>query len=217
MPSSGVCLHIGCGLVVAPGWQNLDTSPSLRLVRLPLIGPGLQRLAKLPPWPAAVGYGDIVRGLPLKLESCDLVYASHMLEHLTLPDFHRAMGHIFSYLRSQGTFRAVVPDLAALVATYERDRQDPDAAPQAAHRLMIDSLLGNNLPRHTLPQRLRLAFANNHHQWMWDQASLAQAFRDQGYIKVRCCQYGDWGDRRFADVEHPESFQGAIAVEGIKP
>ena len=42
--------------------------------------------------------GDVVRGLPVADQSCDGVYASHVLEHLSRTDFEAAMRETFRIL-----------------------------------------------------------------------------------------------------------------------
>ncbi|MEC4805045.1 MAG: methyltransferase domain-containing protein [Jaaginema sp. PMC 1079.18] len=211
-----ICLHIGCGLVVAPGWQNIDASLSLRLVKIPVIGQISARRLALPPWSKAASYGDIVKGLKIPPESCDLIYAAHVLEHLSLADFQIAMANIYSYLKPGGTFRAVVPDLEQYIQSYWQQRQDEKVATQAAKNFMTASGLGWNRPRQTWYDRVREALANYRHQWMWDRPSLQAAFSEHGFKNPRFCTYGDWHDPRFAKVEYEDSFEYAIGVEGQK-
>jgi hypothetical protein len=203
-------------LVAGQSWLNVDASPSLRLARLPLIGATLQRRLQLPPWPRAVRYGNIVQGLPLAPNSCELAYASHVLEHLSRPDFYRALAHLYIYLKPGGTLRVVMPDLEILAERYLTMLRDRATAAQAAHQFMTDSFLGCSRSRQALPQRLREALANHRHQWLWDRASLPPAFEDAGFVKVRLCEFGDWDDPRFGEIEHPDNFVGAIAVQGEK-
>lgn len=218
-PSSprSLCLHVGCGLVVGKSWLNTDTSLSLRLVQLPLIGRSLQARLKLPPWSPLVRSGNIVKGLAIAPNSCELIYASHVLEHLSRRDFDRALHNILTYLQPGGTLRVVVPDLEQLARTYLHSLQDPEAANLAAGAFMENSFLGHNGSRRTFKHRLREAFANNRHQWMWDRHSLPSVFAQMGLTAVRVCEYGDWEDARFGELEHPDNFLGAIAVQGRKP
>ena len=72
-------------------------------------------------------YGNIVRGLPIPKNSCDAIYCSHVLEHLSLNDFRTAIRNTLVYLVPGGRFRCVLPDLERLVATYTSS-QHSDAA-----------------------------------------------------------------------------------------
>jgi ubiquinone/menaquinone biosynthesis C-methylase UbiE len=216
MSNRNICLHIGCGLVVAPDWQNIDASPSLKLAQMPLLGKMATRKLSLPAWPSSVRYGNIVKGLKIQPESCDLIYASHVLEHLSVTDFKTALQNIYTYLKPGGIFRAVVPDLEQYIQSYWQQRQDPQLASQAAANFMIGSGLGHMGTRETLSARARETLANHRHQWMWDRPSLQAAFEQQGFRQVHSCIYGDWNDPRFAKVEYKESYENAIGVEGCK-
>ena len=118
-------IQYGCGFSAPEGWLNFDASPTLRFERLPLIGKLYTRNARR--FPENVRYGDITRGLPIPEESCAGIYASHVLEHLALDDFDRALANTYRYLRTGGTFRLVVPDLHLLARTYFDDPSETAA------------------------------------------------------------------------------------------
>src|SRR3989442_2634462 len=97
-----LCVNVGCGLSTGASWVNIDSSPSLRLSRLPLVGEVLVRVARLPAWPPSARYGDIVKGTTIRPGSCDLIFASHVLEHLSEEDCSLALAHIYASLRPGG-------------------------------------------------------------------------------------------------------------------
>jgi len=86
-------MNLGCGLSIANGWINVDGSPTVRLQRLPIVG-AFFRLTISPKFPASVKYGDVCTSLPFPNESVDIIYSSHMLEHLSLEDFRLALEEI---------------------------------------------------------------------------------------------------------------------------
>src|SRR5437773_8960637 len=69
-------------------------------------------------FPSNVRWGDIVKGLPIAERSCHGVYASHVLEHLALEDFHKALENTKRILRKDAFFRLVVPDLEWAAREY---------------------------------------------------------------------------------------------------
>ena len=75
-------IQYGCGLSAPMEWRNFDASPTLRFERLPVIGQFYTKNDKR--FPTNVEYGDIVKGLPVEINSCKGVYCSHILEHLSL-------------------------------------------------------------------------------------------------------------------------------------
>lgn len=115
---SGNCLHIGCGLNTPERWENIDASPTLIISKVPILGYLILSHINGPDWSKSVKYGNIVTGLKDKNNSCDLIFASHVLEHLSLADFHIAIENIYKYLKLEEIFRFIVPDLKQYVDTY---------------------------------------------------------------------------------------------------
>lgn len=215
MGANSALLNLGCGKLAADGWLNIDASPYLRLARIP----GLARWAARAAGgldPERVVYGDIVNGLKLERESAELVFASHMLEHLSRPDFHVALDNIYTYTKAGGLVRVIVPDLLYFVETYRTSLADPASSSQAADAFMEWSGIGAQNARKSLKHRLREAFSNSRHQWMWDRPSLVAALTDHGFKNCRVCGYGEWRDTRFADVEVEARHEHSICVEAEK-
>ena len=109
-------VQYGCGWSAPTGWRNFDASPTLRFERLPLIGQLYTKNASR--FPENVEYGDIVKGLPLSPDSCNGVYCSHILEHLSLDDFRIALHNTKRILRPSGIFRLVLSDLEYSIKQY---------------------------------------------------------------------------------------------------
>jgi hypothetical protein len=87
-----VNVQFGCGFSVGEDWLNFDSSPPLRLERLPVLGGLLSRmLGNRQPLPAAVRYGDITTGLPVPAGTVKALSAYHVLEHLSYEDFKSAL------------------------------------------------------------------------------------------------------------------------------
>ena len=215
MNKNSLCLHIGCGLIIGNSWKNIDISPSLKISKIPLIGQPLVRLVGAPQWSRNVECQDIVKGLSIKPNSCDLIYASHVLEHLSLYDFHQAMENIVTYLKPGGIFRTIVPDLEQYINAYIHKQKNSQLVSQAAPNFIKAIGMGEQQHRNSIIQRLKTAFANNRHQWMWDEGSLAEAFQEHGFKNIRRCQYGHFLDARFAEIEQPKSFVNAVGIEGM--
>lgn len=202
-------LNIGCGAIAPEGWLNIDASPALRASKVPLLG----RLVRLDPEhiaPNAV-YRDIVAGPPLEPESCDLIFASHVLEHLPLADAHIMLDRVFVALKPGGIFRVIVPDLDAYVADYIRD-----PSPGAAEKFMTRSGIGATRSRVGLRARMCEALSNARHQWMWTGASL-QAYLQSFPMEVSIrCGPEDVGDPRFLAVEQAKRHVNAVCLEAEK-
>ena len=212
----GICLNVGCGLIAPPGWINFDSSFTLKLTRTPIIGSSIIRIINGPDWPLSALCGDIVKGLKIPLESCDLIFASHVLEHISLSDFHIAMNNIYSYLKKGGIFRAIVPDLHYFIKKYNSQISDRSASSKASFEFMEKMNIGYAHSRRNIFFRLFEAVKNSRHQWMWDAPSFFSAFVEHGFKGVRLCEYGNWSDVRFKLVEKKESYADSFCIEGHK-
>ncbi len=89
-------LNIGCGAHYHPAWTNIDVAPATREVL---------------PW-------DVKKGLPFKDDSFDVVYHSHVLEHLSPQDATLFLKETARILKPAGVTRVVVPDLEQIVRLY---------------------------------------------------------------------------------------------------
>lgn len=200
-------IHFGCGACAPIEWTNFDGSPSLRLQRLPIVG----RLVPGGPFgrfPENVLYGDIVKGLPVRMHSAALLYSSHVLEHLSLEDLRAALRNCRQLLRADGIFRLVLPDLEVLVNEYVAD-----ASPDAAIRFVDHTLLGRrNRPRGFMA-RIRDCLGNANHLWMWDYKSLSKELADVGFSKIRRVRYQDSQVDAFRLVEKENRWERAIGIE----
>lgn len=211
--SSDTYVQFGCGFSAPEGWRSFDASPTLRFERAPIVGRLYKRNAAR--FPENVEYGDIRKGLPVPSGSCAGVYASHVLEHLSLEDFHAALKETFRILRSGGIFPLVVPDLYELARAYVDSHGRQDA--QASQVFMRESYLGHTSRVRGLRGLMRAALGNSEHLWMWDELSLADALRRLGFAEVRRAQFGDCQDPAFAKVEDLSRFERACAMQAMRP
>jgi SAM-dependent methyltransferase len=189
-------------------WINFDASLTLKWERIPILG----RYAKNPEhFPANVKSGDILKGLPIPDECCQGLYASHVLEHLTLEGFHKALENAYRMLRTGGIFRLVVPDLERAARNYIAclDR----AEPQANSFFLRETGLGTEKEAPGLAGVAHALFNRSAHLWMWDEPSLAHALQEHRFSQIRRCYFGDCEDPMFSLVEEQSRFEGAVAME----
>jgi hypothetical protein len=204
------CLYVqyGCGLSAPLSWSNYDASLTLKWERLPLAA----RFSKnSQPFPGNVQPGDIIKGLPVGDQTCQGVYASHVLEHLTLEDFHHALDNTYRILRRHGIFRLVVPDLEQAAREYlaRLDRRDP----HANEFFLRATSLGYTRKERGVLGLVKKLFNASAHLWMWDETSMTQALHDHGFTQIRPCRFGDCEDPMFSLVEQPGRFENAVSLE----
>ncbi len=202
--TNGVYVHYGCGLCAPEGWLNFDASPTLRFQRIPIVG----NAAPGPRFHKNTRYGDIITGLPVPSGTADVVYCSHVLEHLALEDFRRALRNTYRVLRSGGTFRLVVPDLKACAEHY-LNADSPDAA----ITFITDMRIGLERRPRGVRGLLRTWLGNSGHRWMWDYEAMKAELNEVGFTDIRRARFGDNPDPMFAGVESPGRWNGALGME----
>jgi SAM-dependent methyltransferase len=203
-------VQYGCGWSAPQGWRNFDASPTLRFERLPLVGRLYTKNAGR--FPENVEYGDIVQGLPVEAGSCDGVYCSHVLEHLALSDFRRALENTHRILRSNATFRLVLPDLLVCAQRYINN---PSA--EASLVFLRETCLGEETRPRSIKGLLTSWLGNSRHLWMWDFKSIVPELQQVGFIGIRRALFGDSGDPMFASVEQKDRWDECLGVECRKP
>ncbi len=205
-----VYVQYGCGLSAPETWLNFDVSPTLRIQKTPLIGFLLKKKLNVR-FPSNVLYGNIISGLPVADNTCDGVYCSHTLEHLSLNDFRLALINTYKILKKGGIFRCIVPDLEYVAREYIRSLENGDN--NASIRFIESTLLGTKERTRGLKGFLNVNLGNSHHLWMWDYASLSAELKNAGFNQIRRCAFNDSEDAMFKEVEDRDRFEFAVAIE----
>jgi SAM-dependent methyltransferase len=204
-------IQYGCGLSSPDGWVNFDSSPTLKLQKIPVFG----KLVKKVNFPSSVLFGDITKKLPnIKVNTCDGIYCSHVLEHLSLEDFRIALKNTYDLLKVGGTFRSILPDLESAIDEYVAERAAGNN--QASLKFIETTLLGINSRPKGLKAKIISLLGNSHHLWMWDKYSLERELIQVGFKHVRQCKFNDSKDLNFIKVEDSGRFYNAVAFEAIK-
>jgi len=130
-----------------------------------------------------IEYCDCCKGLPFDEESVEVLYSSHMLEHLDRSEASKFLKEAFRVLCPGGIIRVIVPDIKMMVSNYN-EFGDANAFIEA-------TLLCSYRPR-SLAQRLRLLFVGTrHHQWMYDSSSLCRLLGEHGFVEIEIMQAGE--------------------------
>jgi predicted SAM-dependent methyltransferase len=204
-------INIGCGLSSYSKWDNYDGSPTLWLQRVFFLSSLFKRFIT-PKFPEQILYGDVVNGLPIQSNSVDLVYTSHMLEHLSLEDFSLAIREILRILKPGGILRAVIPDLEVEINKYVNN---PSSS--ASTDFLKNTLLGIEQRPRGLSKAIRGVFGNSNHLWMWDYKGISQELLDVGYTEIRRACFNDSDIVDFKDIEDFERWDKCLGIQCIKP
>jgi predicted SAM-dependent methyltransferase len=89
-------VNLGCGNHYHPDWINID-----------IVATG----------PAVIAH-DLSHGIPLPTNSCDVVYHSHILEHLRQENSFIFLQECHRVLKPGGIIRVAVPDLEVICRLY---------------------------------------------------------------------------------------------------
>ncbi|MBS4044354.1 MAG: methyltransferase domain-containing protein [Chitinophagaceae bacterium] len=205
-------VQYGCGLSAPKEWINYDASPTLVLQKIPLVSSFLQLNTK---FPSNVKYGDIVKGLPIDENSCDGLYCSHTLEHLSLYDFRIALKNSFKILKKGGIFRCVVPDLEYAAKLYLEELKAGKTSASIKF-ISITTMLGVEKRSRGLKGLIVSFLGNSKHLWMWDYKSLEVELKNVGFNSIRKCEFSDCNDKMFKYVEEASRFKNSVAFECIK-
>lgn len=204
-------LNVGCGLDSVEGYHNLDNSLSLRIQNNRFLRAGAQLLERFrrplyTRFPEGVRYCDVTRSLPYRPGSVELVYSSHLLEHLARQDAEVFLSEAHRVLVPGGVLRLAVPDCERKVREYlghlECLRMGSFTG-IPADEFMRSTLLGLK-SRWTLRQPkgiYRALFAREGHAWMWDAPSLIAVLRDVGFSDA--CERG-FRESRIPEIEKLE-------------
>ncbi len=206
-------VQYGCGLSAPKEWINFDVSPTLKIQKTPVIGALLKQRLSVS-FPSNVLYGDIVKGLPIEANSCDGLYCSHTLEHLSLNDFRKALVNSYSLLKTGGIFRCIVPDIEFLARRYINDLDRGNLT--ASINFIDGTLMGFKERPRGIKNFMISFFGNSHHLWMWDKHSLSEELEKVGFKEIRVCVFDDSEDDMFKFVEDKGRFENAVALECVK-
>ncbi|MEO5910960.1 MAG: methyltransferase domain-containing protein [Pelobium sp.] len=204
-------VQYGCGFSAPKEWKNYDASPTLRFERFPIFGKLYTRNSQR--FPKNVIYGDIVKGLPEENNSCDGIYCSHILEHLSYNDCLKALHNTYRILKPSGIFRCVLPSLRLSIENYIENYEKND---EPAHEFMRSTMLGIEDREKGIKGISKILLGNSKHLWMWDEKTLITELKKAGFSEMRIAKFGDSKDPHFSLVEEENRFFGALALECTK-
>lgn len=204
-------VQYGCGTCAPDAWENYDVSPTLRIQKIPVISLISRQLHSVD-FPANVKYGNIVEGLPdIQKDSCDGVFCSHVLEHLTLEEFRQALKNSYDYLKPGGIFRLIVPDLEFYINQYLEQKENN--IEDRSYLFMKGTHLGYEAPPKGFVKKVMSVFGTSKHKWMWDRASIEKELKAFNYQSIRECFFHDSEDEHFKLVEDKSRFADGIGFE----
>ncbi len=211
-------VNVGCGMSAIPGWVNLDNSFSVKLAKRPLLASLMFKLKLLNAAQmdyiqycrkSTVRWADATNRIPLADDSAEVLYSSHMLEHLDrsrVPLFLREAKRV---LTPGGLIRLAVPDIAQLVNAY--------LAHGDADKLIDSSLMSFGDVRGLRQWLELLIVGTRHHKWMYDGNSLSALLRTAGFANVVALKAGETRIKDTVGLDLYERSEESVYVEATKP
>jgi len=184
-------VNLGCGTTPTLGWINLDNSPAIKIANSPLVYRIFKSLGFLNAeqiknieWNKKnkIVFGDASKRFPFEDKSIEVIYTSHMLEHLSQSNVENVLKEARRVLQPGGIIRIAVPDLRIIMEDYF---QSGDA------NLCMERLMVQPQPINTLKQKLKLLLVGyRHHQWMYDGNSISKMLVIHGFKDVEIMEKG---------------------------
>lgn len=179
-PDRKTYINVGCALNSGPEFINIDVEP----------------------YPNIHYIQDITDLSNFTDNSVDMVYASHVVEHIPREQFDSTLLEWKRVLKSGGIFRFAVPDFDALIDIYSKSGQDVS--------YIRDQVMGQNPPYHN-------------HYTLWNYRQAEKVLSDLGYRDIRKWDYKTVDHHDFIDRSSRSMKAGdqdipfSLNVEGVKP
>lgn len=219
-------LNLGAGLQYLPGWTNYDRSRVTKMLRWPAVRTlvwlaGRLRILsvrEVHEWPDQTYCHDLTKGIPHRDGAADVIYTSHLLEHVRPDQAIFILRECHRVLKPEGVLRVVVPDLRLLAERYlagdraffgDDDNLIGDAFVRALH-LRPD-------PRGRRVERAVRKVARTDdggHRWMYDAESMAGRLVDAGFRDVEVLAYRESRDAAAAKLDSRP--RDSLHIEGRK-
>lgn len=210
-------LNVGCGATPTPGWLNLDNSWTIRAVHRASLGmvfraAGLLRgkqdyIAAIREYD--IRWADATNHLPVEDGTAEVVYTSHMVEHLTRAEATRFFDEALRALKPGGILRVAVPDIDYHVSLY-REHGD-------ANRFIEGLHMSGDRPASWVGKVKQVLVGERQHHWMYNGQTLSSELEQAGFAKVGVQPAGSTWIPDPGELDLAERAPESVFVEAVKP
>jgi predicted SAM-dependent methyltransferase len=210
-------INIGCGETPTRGWLNFDNSASLKLSSYPMLSRILRKvkLVNDSQWERitfcrenTIIWANAAEKIPLPSSSVEVLYSSHMLEHLDRIEAKHFLGEARRVLAPEGIIRLAVPDIKRIIEKYAADG-DADAFVDTTYMCVPR-------PRTVSSRIAMLLVGTRHHQWMYDGVSLCKLLTESGFAGAQCLDPGRTKIANHEPLDLCERRDESVYVEATK-
>jgi len=184
--------NIGCGQTPTENWINFDNSLIVRLSNFPFVCYFLRWLKLIDDNQIkfmkvvrrhGIKFADARKKIPLPDNSLDVLYTSHMVEHLDQKEMLFFLKEAYRVLKPDGILRIVFPDLRKMIEEYNINL-DADIFTQKTG-LTMDN------PKTLIGRIKYLIIGNRGHKHMHDADSLKRLLLNNNFKKVDILAAGE--------------------------
>lgn len=209
-------VNIGCGRAPVEGWNNYDNSISLCLARMPVLTFVLDKLGLLQKAQkdfivfakrANIKWVDATKHIPESDRSVEVLYSSHMIEHLDREEVGVFLREARRVLIHNGIIRIAVPDLQYYIANYVTNKD--------ADMFIEETRLTRPKPKTLIGRLKNLMVGERHHQWMYDGQSLCNLLLSAGFKEPRIMDAGTTAISEPSNLDLYERSPVSVFVEAI--
>lgn len=197
--------HLGCGPIFIPGYLNVGWWPHLGDGSMYANPNGVEN--------TYLYNHDLVKGIPAVDNSLDVVYHSHLLEHLSNLEGIGFLAACYRVLRPGGFMRIVVPDLELWTKNYVHGNQ-----------FFFDEYLrqglGHNKDLYPTNGAIFMGMLHNHgHKMGYDFPTLKSVLERTGFHRIRrtLCQESDLPDIAIVEPVQALKVMESLCIECYKP
>jgi predicted SAM-dependent methyltransferase len=215
-------LNLGCGEVRPEGWINTDSSLNANLQRIPVVGTLVNKMFKTVTYNSSnIVYMNLNKPWSAyKDNSVDIVYASHLFEHLTLVAADLFLKESYRCLKPGGVIRIVVPDLYKICKKYTSDYENGDVNASDfimwAINMHREGQYGSGIGFFK-KQVLEWQGYPHQHKYMYDEKSLGKKMTAAGFKDLNSLEYGvSRYIQEIKDVEGDRERYLSVYLEGKK-
>jgi SAM-dependent methyltransferase len=211
-------VNIGCGATPTPGWLNFDNSLAVRAANWPgamrvlrharMLNQGSRELASVANR-ETIRFANATTRIPCPANSAEVVYSSHMIEHLDRREALAFLREVRRILRPGGIVRIAAPDLARFADEYSKTG-DADEFVASIH-------MGLARPVGILPRTKWALIGPRHHLWMYDGPSLSKLLSGAGFADVAIMPAGLTKIEDPGGLDLEERADESVYVEASKP
>lgn len=211
-------INMGCGQTPTKEWRNYDNSWSVRLAKKSLLTFILGKSGFLSDSQQQfisfakkknILWANATKRIPEENTSVDVVYSSHMIEHVEKEDAEIFFKEARRILKSGGIIRIAVPDIKYHVENYRKDG-DADKFIEGTH-------LTRKKPKTIIAKIKYLIIGDRNHQWMYDGKSLCKLLSSAGFQEPKVMEAGSTNIAEPGTLDLKERSPESVFVEAINP